>query len=138
MKRSILAVGAGFVLIAALSFGTDAMLRAAWPGAFDAAGRSVDLRLLLLTIAYVGVFATAGCYLAAALAPARPMRHALVLGALGLVFTAVGTAAQWDSAPAWYHAVSLALVLPYAWLGGRLREREFTRPRGGRRTGAPA
>jgi hypothetical protein len=138
VKRSILAVVAGFVLIAALSFGTDAVLRAVWPGAVDAAGRSADARFLLLSIAYVGVFATAGCYLAAALAPARPMRHALVLGALGLVFTTLGTATQWNSAPAWYHVVSLALVLPYAWLGGRLRERELTRPRGGRRAGAPA
>ena len=132
MKRSILAVAAGFVLIAVLSFGTDAAVRAAWPGAFDAAGRTDDVRMLLFTIAYVGVFATAGCYLAAALAPDRPMRHALVLGALGLVFTALGTAATWSTAPAWYHVVSLLLVLPYAWLGGRLRERELARPRGGR------
>lgn len=138
MKRSILAVAAGFALIAALSFGTDALVRAAWPGAFDAAGRSDDARLLALTIVYVGVYATAGCYLAAALAPSRPMRHALVLGALGLVFTTLGTVAQWDSAPAWYHVASLALVLPYAWLGGRLRERSHTRPRGGRRSRAAA
>jgi hypothetical protein len=63
------------------------------------------------------VFATAGCYLAAA----------LVLGALGLAFTGAGTVAMWDAAPGWYHAVSLLLVLPYAWLGGTLRERELAR-----------
>jgi hypothetical protein len=132
VKRSILAVVAGFVLIAVLSFGTDAAVRAAWPGAVDAAGRTDDVRILLLTIAYVGVYATAGCYLAAALAPDRPMRHALILGALGLAFTTMGTAAGWGTAPAWYHVVSLLLVLPYAWLGGRLRERDLARPRGGR------
>ncbi|CAA9303943.1 MAG: hypothetical protein AVDCRST_MAG40-543, partial [uncultured Gemmatimonadaceae bacterium] len=130
---SIVAVAVGFVLIAALAFGTDALLRAALPGSFDASGRITSTPLLLLTLAYVGVYAVAGCYTAAALAPGRPMRHALVLGALGLVFTALGTAAAWHSAPAWYHAVSLLLVLPYAWLGGRLRERARGRPRGGRR-----
>ena len=132
MKRTVLAVAAGFVLIAALSFGTDAMVRAAWPGAFDAAGATTSVPMLLLSLAYVGVFATAGCYLTAALAPGRPMRHALILGALGLAFNVAGAAARWDTAPAWYHAAALALVLPYAWLGGRLRERELARPRGGR------
>ena len=132
MKRTVLAVAAGFVLIAALSFGTDAMVRTAWPESFDAAGATTSVPLLLLTLAYVGVFATAGCYLTAALAPNRPMRHALILGALGLAFNVAGTVAMWNSAPAWYHGLALALVLPYAWLGGRLRERELARPRGGR------
>lgn len=137
MKRTVLAVAAGFVLIAALSLGTDAMVRAAWPDAFDAAGATSSVPMLLLSLAYVGVFATAGCYLTASLAPNRPMRHALILGALGLAFNVAGTAAMWHTAPAWYHVAALALVLPYAWLGGRLRERELTRPRGGR-TGAVA
>jgi hypothetical protein len=53
------------------------------------------------------------------------MAHALVLGALGLAFNVAGTIAMWDTAPAWYHAVALALVMPYAWLGGRIRERQL-------------
>lgn len=133
MKRSVLAVGAGFVLIAVLSFGTDLLVRAALPDAFDATGRTGSVPLLLLTLAYVGVYAVAGCYMAAALAPSRPLRHALVLGALGLAFTTAGTLATWDTAPPWYHAVALLLVLPYAWLGGWLRQRALVRPRGGRR-----
>ena len=124
MARSVLAVVVGFLLIGALSFGTDAAVRAAAPTAFDAAGRTDSVALLLATLAYVGVYAVAGCYLAARLAPDRPMRHALVLGALGLAFNVAGTIAAWDTAPAWYHVVALTLVLPFAWLGGRLRERE--------------
>jgi hypothetical protein len=131
MARSIVAVVVGFVVIGMLSFGTDALVRSAMPGAFDAAGRTDSVPLLLLTIVYVGVYAVAGCYLTARLAPRAPMRHALILGVLGLAFNVAGTVAMWATAPAWYHVVSLALVLPYAWLGGRLRERELaTAPRG--------
>jgi hypothetical protein len=51
----------------------------------------------------------------------------MILGVLGLAFNVAGSAARWDTAPAWYHAVARVLVLPYAWLGGRLRERELER-----------
>ena len=125
MGRSILAIVVGFLVIGALAFGADAVVRAAAPGAFDAAGRTDSVPLLLLSLAYVGVFATAGCYLTARLAPDRPMRHALILGLLGLILNVVGSAQMWDSAPAWYHVVAIAMVMPYAWLGGWLRERQL-------------
>lgn len=54
----------------------------------------------------------------------------MILGMLGLIFNIGGTIAVWDTAPAWYFIVSLALVLPYAWLGGMLRERELARKSG--------
>ena len=127
MGRSIVAVVVGFLLIGALSFGTDAAVRAALPNAYDAAGRTNSVPLLLAVIVYVGVYAVAGCYLTARLAPSRPMRHAMILGLLGLAFNVAGTVRMWDTAPAWFHVVSLALVLPFAWLGGRLRERELER-----------
>ncbi len=53
------------------------------------------------------------------------MAHALALGVLGLIFNVLGAVARWDHAPAWYHVLALALVMPYAWLGGRLRERQL-------------
>lgn len=128
--RSVLAIVVGFVFIALLSFGADALLRSALPGAFNAAGRTDSVNVLLLTLAYVAVFAVAGCYLTARLAPSRPMWHALVLGLLGLIFTIVGTIAMWDAAPPWYNIVSLVLVMPYAWIGGKLAE--HTRAPGGK------
>jgi hypothetical protein len=45
--------------------------------------------------------------------------------------------ALWDTAPVWYHVASLALVMPYAWLGGRLREIELERNGEGAGLGSP-
>ena len=127
MWRSIMAVVVGFLFIGLLAFGADAVLRSVMPGAFDAAGRVTSVPVLILTLAYVGIFAIAGCYLAARLAPSHPMRHALILGVMGLIFNIAGTIALWDTAPAWYHVTALALVMPYAWIGGRIRERQLER-----------
>lgn len=130
MLRSIVAVVVGFLTIAVLSFVTGEIVMALLPDAFDAAGRTESVPVLVLTLAYVAVYAIFGCYLAARLAPNRPMRHAMILGMLGLIFNIGGTIAVWDTAPAWYFIVSLALVLPHAWLGGMLRERELARKSG--------
>lgn len=135
MMRSIAAVAAGFFVIAILSFGTDSIMRRSFADAYDATGRTESVGLLLLTLAYVAVYAIAGCYLAARLAPNKPMKHALILGVLGLIFTTAGTAVAWATAPAWYHVIALATVLPWAWIGGRLREKELER---GSPTAAPA
>ena len=127
MGRSIAAVVIGFVLIMVLAFGTDAAVRAALPGSFTPAGGTSDPGLLVASLAYVTLYAVAGCYLTARLAPGRPMAHALVLGVLGLLFNVAGTIAMWNMAPAWYHLTALVLVMPSAWLGGWLRERELGR-----------
>jgi len=124
MTRSIVAVVTGFLLIAALSLGTDYAIRAAMPFLFDGDGRTTSVTVLVLTIGYVGLYATIGCYLAARMAPREPMRHALVLGVLGLGFNMIGTWFAWSTAPVWYHAVSLALVMVWAWTGGRMRVQE--------------
>jgi hypothetical protein len=126
--RSILAVAAGFLFIGALSFGTDAALYAA--GVIPTHGQPItSVGLLLLATAYVAVYAIAGCWLAAFLAPGRPMLHALILGALGLAFNVAGAVATWGQEPAWYPLLNLALVMPYAWVGGRLRELQVERAR---------
>lgn len=126
ITRSILAVVAGFLFIAVLAGSTGAALGAA--GYLPANGEPMmDTGPVLLEAAYVALFAIAGCWLAARLAPSRPMRHALVLGLLGLVFNVVGAMAAWGQRPDWAMLLNLALVMPYAWLGGRLREMQLDR-----------
>jgi hypothetical protein len=124
--RSILAIVAGFLFIGALAFGTGAALNAA--GILPPAGEPLtDIGPVLLEAAYVAVFAIAGCWLAAWLAPDRPMRHALILGVLGLAFNVMGAVATWGQRPSWSILLNLALVMPYAWIGGRLREMQLER-----------
>ena len=124
MMRSIWAVVAGFLFIVVLSLGADKIIQTMSPNLFNANGGTTNLVILCLMTVYVAVFAIVGCYLAARLAPSHPMRHALSLGALGLIFSLIGTWMMWDKAPAWYNILNLVLVMPYAWFGGRLRENE--------------
>jgi hypothetical protein len=127
VARSVGAVVVGFVFIAALSFGADAVIRVSLPHAYGADGSIASTAVLLASLVYMAIFAITGCYLAARLASHRPMEHALVLGALGLAFTVIAVIGMRGSLPLWYGAVSVLTVFPYAWLGGRLREVEMAR-----------
>ena len=124
MGRSILAIVTGFVVIAALSIGTDFAL-----GAMGVYPRPpaplTDTTLLVLSQVYVAVYAIFGCWLTAAMAPDRPMRHALILGALGLIFNLAAASANAARVPMWYVVAAIVLVMPYAWIGGWLRERQL-------------
>jgi hypothetical protein len=123
--RSILAVVTGFLVIGVLAFGTGAVVKSTLPGAYAPDGiRMVSTSVLILTQVYVIVYAVFGCWLAARMAPSRPMAHALALGVLGLAFNLVGgTMTGWSEGPAWYYVVALLLVMPAAWLGGAIAER---------------
>jgi hypothetical protein len=125
MMRSVYAVLMGFIFIGVLAFGTDAIIRAMSPWAFDANGATSNLSILILMMVYSSIYGMVGCYIAARFAPSHPMRHALILGVIGVAVGGMQIAALWSHAPAWYNILSLALILPLAWLGGRLRENEL-------------
>ncbi len=113
--RSIGAVLAGLLAIFILSTATDVALHAA--GVFPPWEVRMSDALFLLALAYRIVYGVAGCYIAARLAPDRPMQHALALGAVGVVLSAV---AMWDAGPGWYSLAVIAIAMPCAWAGGRL------------------
>jgi len=122
--RSILALLAGFVFVVVLSLGIDTLLRGL--RIFPALGQPMsDSRFLLATI-YRIVYGLIGSYLTAWLAPDRPMGHALVGGAVGLVLATIGAVTTWnrgpDFGPHWYPVTLLVLAMPQSWLGGKLRE----------------
>jgi len=81
--------------------------------------------LFLLATLYRTLYAIAGSYLTARLAPHRPMKHALASGVVGLVLSTVGAIATWDRGPEfgphWYPLSLVATAMPCAWAGGRLR-----------------
>jgi hypothetical protein len=114
------AVAAGLVAIFAVTTATDAVMHAT--GVFPPPqAPPMSSPLFLLAFAYRFVFDVAGSYLTARLAPRRPMRHALVLGTIGLLLSIAGAIALWDAGPAWYPLGLAASALPCAWLGGRLQ-----------------
>ena len=80
--------------------------------------------LFLLATAYRTLYAVAGTYITARLAPHRPMGHALVGGLVGLALSIVGAVATWNRGPAfgphWYPLALVATAIPCAWAGGRL------------------
>src|SRR3981189_2504649 len=92
--KSIGPVLAGILVGAALSIVTDMVLHAA--RVFPPWDQPASNALLLLATAYRTVYSVAGSYITARLAPGRPMLHALVLGALGLVVCIVGAVATWN------------------------------------------
>ena len=125
MARSILAVVVGFLVIGGLVGVTDLAMHSLFVGRYAPNGGVADPLLLIITEFYVFAYATAGCWLCARIAGRRPMFHALVLGVLGLIFNVIGSSMTWQLYPAWYHIVALILVMPAAWLGGRIAERQL-------------
>ena len=85
--------------------------------------------LFLLATAYRIVYGVAGSYIAAQLAPDRPMRHALALGVVGVALSIAGAVAMWDAGPAWFSLAVIAIAMPCAWVGGRLRVMAVARTR---------
>lgn len=119
--RSIGALLAGFVVVVILSVGTDLALHAA--GIFPPLGQVMSNTLFMLATVYRTVYAVVGSFITARLAPDRPMGHALVGGAIGLVLSVVGAVVTWnkDLGPHWYPLALVVTALPCAWVGGKLR-----------------
>jgi hypothetical protein len=125
--RSIWAVLAGLLTIAIVDNAIDVVMHTT--GIYPPVGLAMADPLFLLAIAYRTVDGILGCYIAAALAPRNPMRHALILGGIGVVLSSLGVVATWNGGPefgpAWY-PISLVIVTPLvAWIGGRLGERRW-------------
>lgn len=119
--RSTAAILAGLIAVVVLSLGTDQVLHVLdvyppWDQPMQEPG------LYLLALSYRVVFAVIGSYVAARLAPHTPMRHALILGFVGLVLSIAGALATipMNLGPSWYPIALVVTALPCAWLGGLL------------------
>ncbi|HEV2112078.1 MAG TPA: hypothetical protein VGT99_12045 [Gammaproteobacteria bacterium] len=121
--RSVWAVVAGVLVIVILSVATDAVLMAV--GIMPRPGQALSDPPLALATFYRTVYSIAGAYLTAGLAPGAPMKHALALGALGVVLGLVGLIVTWNTPLSigheWYPIALVVLALPQCWLGGWLR-----------------
>ena len=79
--------------------------------------------MVLVALLYRLIFMVAGGYLTAMLSPNRPMRHALILGGIGLVVGILGAIASWNIAPVWFSIALILLALPCVWVGVQLTTR---------------
>jgi hypothetical protein len=124
--RSIWAVLAGLVTIALLDNAIDFVLHTT--GVYPPVGLAMADPLFLIAVAYRTVDGILGCYIAARLAPRHPLRHALILGGIGVVLSSLGVVATLtggpELGPVWY-PVSLVIITPLvAWIGGTLAQRQ--------------
>ncbi len=121
--RSVLAVLAGFVVIFVLSIGTDQILHAT--GVYPPWGQTMADSLFALATVYRILYGVLGCWVTARLAPDRPMAHAMALGVIGVLLSLAGLVFARkqgpEFGPLWYSIAIVAIALPCAWLGGRIR-----------------
>jgi len=126
LGRSAEALFAGFLAVVVLSLGTDVVLHAL--KIFPPLGQSMSDPLFLLATAYRTIYGIVGSYITARLAPQRPMQHALLGGAIGLVLATIGAAVTWNKTelgPHWYPVALIVTAMPTAWFGGRIRVRQL-------------
>jgi hypothetical protein len=117
--RSALAVLLGMLTVVLLSVATDEVMHATGiipPGAMWNPWHNA------LALAYRCVFAGAGGYATARIAPRAAMTHVI---ALALIGTAAGIAcivftAGMNLGPRWYPVAIAVTAFPCTWLGGRL------------------
>jgi hypothetical protein len=121
-RKSVWAVVAGVLFIIIVTTVIDIALHAL--GVFPPMDQPLDDKLSLLATSYRIVISIGGAWLTARLAPANPMKHALILGLVGTVLGLVGVVATWnrDLGPRWYPIALAVLAIPQCWVGGKLYE----------------
>lgn len=120
--RSVGAIFAGMVTVIVPSLGTDVILHAT--GIYPPWFQPMADPLWVLALAYRIVYGIIGGYIAARFAPNKPMKHALIVGLIGLALTIVGVAMHWNKGPEfgpkWFSIALVVTAVPCAWAGGKL------------------
>ena len=121
-KKSIWAVVAGVLFILIVTTLVDIVLHAT--GVFPPMDQPINDTLALLATSYRIVITVGGAWLTARLAPNKPMKHAMILGYVGVVMGLIGLVATWNLAlgPRWYPILLVVLAIPQCWAGGRIYE----------------
>jgi hypothetical protein len=114
--RSLAAVVAGYLVFgvsSAILFGVSGQDPHLLPGA----------GFLVCSLLYGAAFAGFGGYLAARLAPVRPMLHAAIVAGLIAAIALASMIVEWHAGSVWSELVVLFAVAPAAAVGGWLRTR---------------
>ena len=124
---SIWAVVAGVLFIVIVTTLVDIVLHATH--VFPPMNQPINDALSLLATSYRIVISVGGAWLTARLAPAKPMKHALILGLVGVVLGLVGGVTTWNLGlgPRWYPIALAVLAMPQCWAGGKIYEMQSGR-----------
>jgi surface polysaccharide O-acyltransferase-like enzyme len=127
VRRTILAIAAGFLAVVLLSVGTDLVLHLL--KIFPPLNQRMAENLFVWATFYRTIYGILGSYITARLAPYRPMRHAMVGALIGMLIGTVGAVATWnkDLGPHWYPVALVLTGIPCAWIGARIREAQISK-----------
>ncbi len=119
-RKSVWALAAGVIFSIVVTTLVDVVLHAT--GIYPPWEQPIDDTLALLATSYRIVISIAGAWLTARLAPADPMKHAMILGYVGSLMGLVGVVATWNMGmgPRWYPIALTVLAIPQCWAGGRI------------------
>jgi hypothetical protein len=126
-RKSVWAVVAGVLVVIVVTTVVDIVLHIA--GVFPPIDQPIGNRLSLLALSYRIVISIGAAWLTARLAPANPMKHAMILGYAGVVLGLVGVIATWNLSlgPRWYPISLAVLAIPQSWAGGKIYEMRSAR-----------
>jgi Co/Zn/Cd efflux system component len=124
--KSIGAVAAGLFFIVMVSTVIDLILHAVH--VYPPVPEPLTDGTALLASSYRLVISIVGAWLTARLAPARPLKHAVILGCIGTVLGLAGVIATWNLnlGPRWYPISLAVLAIPQCWFGGWLYARKLS------------
>ena len=126
-RKSIWAVVAGVLAIIIVTTLVDVALHMI--GVFPASTQPLSDPLAALATFYRIVISIGGAWLTARLAPSKPMKHAMILGYVGVVLGLVGLVVTWNLnlGPRWYPIALVLLAVPQCWAGGKIYEMQSVR-----------
>jgi len=121
--KSIWAVIAGILTVVVLSVGTDLFLEVIkfFP---PASAGLYETKLLEIALAYRTLYAFAGGYVTAKVAPKNPKKLVIILLIIGTIMGILGVVGGWNLSAHWY---PIALVFTSAagvWFGGKFGMRK--------------
>jgi hypothetical protein len=127
-RKSLVALGAGLLVVVAVTTLVDIVLHVA--GVYPPLNQPIDNRLAVVATSYRVVIGIYGAWLTARLAPSHPMKHAMILAGIGVVLGLIGVVATWNSGlgPRWYPIALVVLAIPQSWVGARIAGEPAVQP----------
>ena len=114
MLRSAAAVLAGLATLTVTSFAIEAVTRPQQ----ETAGST------LFMFTYSVLCVAAGGYVTAWAARRAKVRHALIMGGMQAAFVIPAMMAFPDEAPLWRWLLGMAVIIPAAWCGAKIRNKQ--------------